>query len=217
VARLPRLIAPGWPHLVIQRGHPRQSVFADEADRRQFLLFLREVAVPAGVAIHAYGLLDDEVQLLATPGDAESLSRVMQGLGRRYGAYYNRRHDSTGGLWEGRFRSTVVDPERHLLACMRYIEEGAGVSSAAHHIGERVDPLVHDHALYWALGNTPFERQAAYRHMLEHPLSGLERQQIRDAALKSWPLGSEQFLAGLAAQTDRRLSPLKRGRPRKTV
>jgi putative transposase len=200
---------------VIQVGHPRQPVFADEADRRQFLLLLREAATAAGVAVHAYALLDNEVQLLATPADADSLSRTMQGLGRRYGAHFNRRHDSTGGLWEGRFRSTVVEPERHLLSCMRFIEEGQAASSAAHHVGERVDPLVNDHALYWALGNTPFERQAAYRHMLEHPLSGLERQQIRDAAMKSWPLGSEQFLAGLAAQTDRRLIPLKRGRPRK--
>jgi REP-associated tyrosine transposase len=200
---------------VIQLGHPRQPVFADEADRRQYLQFLREAATASGVAVHAYALFDNEVQLLATPVGADSLSRALQGLGRRYGAHFNRRHDSTGGLWEGRFRSTVVEPERHLLACMRYIEEGQGASSAAHHVGERVDPLVHDHALYWALGNTPFERQAAYRHMLEHPLSGFERQQIRDAALKSWPLGSEAFLAALADRTDRRLTPLKRGRPPK--
>ncbi|HZE92837.1 MAG TPA: hypothetical protein VE029_14185, partial [Rhizobacter sp.] len=89
------------------------------------------------------------------------------------------------------------------------------VSSAPHHLGRCVDSLVSDHPHYWALGNTPFERQAAYQILLNQPLLRAERQQIKDAVLKSWPLGAPSFLATLSEQTSRRLTPLQRGRPRK--
>lgn len=229
MARLARLCVPGWPHLLLQSGHNRQTVFQDDADRQLFLELLQSAASAHGVALHAYALLDDEVRLLATPGDVDGLSRMMQAVGRRYGGHYNRRHGHTGSLWEGRFRATVIEPERHLLACMRYIDqappddvEGTGVgrrawSSAAHHLGERVDPLVSDHLLYWSLGNTPFEREAAYRALLQQALTPSEAGLISDAVKKGWPLGSDGFLAHLSGSTPRRLAPLPRGRPRKTA
>ena len=164
MARLTRLCVPGWPHLVLQSGHNRQPVFQDDVDRQFFLELLQSAASTHGVAIHAYALIDGEVRLLATPASGDSLSRTMQAVGRRYGGHFNRRHGHTGSLWEGRFRATVIEPERHLLACMRYAEQAPAVdelgtglgrrpwSSAAHHLGERVDPLVSDHLLYWSLG-----------------------------------------------------------------
>lgn len=229
MARLTRLCVPGWPHLVLQSGHNRQPVFQDDVDRQFFLELLQSAASTHGVAIHAYALIDGEVRLLATPASGDSLSRTMQAVGRRYGGHFNRRHGHTGSLWEGRFRATVIEPERHLLACMRYVEQAPAVdelgtglgrrpwSSAAHHLGERVDPLVSDHLLYWSLGNTPFEREAAYRDVLQQALTPTEESAISDAVRKGWPLGSPGFLAELAGSTPRRLTPLPRGRPHKVA
>jgi putative transposase len=229
MARLTRLCVPGWPHLLMQSGHNHQAVFRDDVDRKLFLELMQSAASAHGVAIHAYSLLDDEVRLLATPAGADSLSRMMQAAGRRYGSSFNRRHGHTGSLWEGRFRATVIEPERHLLACMRYVDQmsmGDEVgtrlgqrpwSSAAHHLGERVDPLVSDHLLYWSLGNTPFEREAAYRDLLQQALTSDELLSISNAVRKGWPLGSATFLEKLSGSTPRRLKPLPRGRPRKVT
>jgi putative transposase len=224
MARLPRLCVPGWPHLLVQTAHDRQAAFRDDADRVLFLDLLRDAAATHRVVIHAYGLLDVEVRLLVTPAAADSLSRLMQTIGRRYGSHFNRRHGHVGSLWAGRFRATVIEPERHLLGCMRYAEALAGAadrgtvlerqwSSAAHHLGERADTLVSDHLQYWSLGNTPFEREAAYREISQQALTLEEVSNISAAVSKGWPLGSPAFVARLSAETERRLAPLPRGRP----
>lgn len=226
MARLPRLSVANLPHLMVQRGHNRQAVFLDDEDRLLFRTLLGEAARSEGVSLHAYALYDEEVRLLATPPKAESLGRMMQVLGRRYGAAFNRRHGRTGGLWEGRFRATVVEPSARLLDAMSFVENDGGshigeaggaptVSSLGHHLGRRNDPMVADHPVYWALGNTPFDREAAYRSRLQAGMAERTRSELSNAVLKGWPVGSEGFLASLAQLTDRRLAPLKRGRPRK--
>lgn len=228
MARLPRLVLPGLAHHLIQRGNNRQLIVLDDEDRCQFLALLREAALTYKVALHAYVLMDNHVHLLATPAEAQGLSRMMQSLGRRYVAWFNQRHGRSGTLWEGRFRAAPIESERHLLACMRYIElnplraglllDDAGAyawSSCAHHLGRRSDPLVTEHSMFWTLGNTPFEREAAYRELLEQGLGEAEVRTLTDSALKGWPLGSASFLQGLAAQVERPLAPRKRGRPRK--
>jgi putative transposase len=226
MARLPRLSVGGWPHLVLQRGHNRQQVFRDEADRGQFLADLREVARTHGLAVHAYALLDTQLRLLVTPPTDTALSQAMQALGRRYGAYFNRRYDRTGSLWEGRFRTTVIEPEQHLLSCMRFVEtappEGAmdadvaaAATSQRHHLGLTIDPVVSDHSAYWALGNTPFDREAAYRALTDRPLPLSEVAAIAASIGKGWPLGSASFVQALQGKTERRLIPLRRGRPPK--
>jgi putative transposase len=225
LARLPRLAVAGLPHHVIQRGHNRQPIFIDDADRRSYLSALRDTARESGVAVHAYALLTDCVELIVTPTDPKALSLMMQRLGRRYVANFNRRHGRLGTLWEGRFRSTVVEPARYLLACMRHVELGPvrqGLarypqefvwSSAAHHLGLRQDPIVVEHAIYWGLGNTPFEREDSYRHFAEQALTPSEEVRIAEAAAKGWVLGSDEFVASLGGNIRRRLQPLRRGRP----
>lgn len=227
MARLPRLVVPGLPHHLIQRGHNRQPIVLDDEDRRQFLALLREAAINQRVAIHAYVLMDNHLHLLATPETPEGLSRMMQSLGRRYVATFNQRHGRSGTLWEGRFRAAPLEAERHLLACMRYIElnpQRAGWlmepgsyawSSGPQHLGHRRDPLITEHPLFWALGNTPFEREAAWRAWLEQGVSPEELRALGDSALKGWPLGSAGFLQGLAEGSERPVAPRQRGRPRK--
>lgn len=229
MARLARLALPGLPHHIIQRGHHLQAIVVDDEDRRSFLELLRETSVAHGVAIHAYALLDDHVHLLATPREATGLSAMMQAFGRRYVTAFNKRHGRRGTLWEGRFRATVFEPERYLLPCMSFVELHPvrhGVvsepqlypwSSHAHHCGLRTDPLVSDHPQFWGLGNTPFDREARYRALLEQGLSSLQIKTITEATRKGWALGSAAFIAALAPQIERRLSPRPRGRPKKAL
>jgi len=229
MARLPRLTAPGYVHQLIQRGNNGQAIFLDAQDHETYLLMLREAALANRVAIHAYSLVDEnQVLLLATPAKAQGLSRMMQTLGRRYVAMFNRRHHRSGTLWEGRFRATVLEAASYLLPCMSYVELApvrAGLvrqpqdhrwSSAQHHLGLRSDPLVTDHPLHWALGNTPFEREAAHRGLLQQALTPEEVNKITAATTKGWALGSDSFLAALEELTRRRARPGRRGRPRKT-
>lgn len=229
MARLPRLSVAGLPHLVEQSGHNAQPVFLDPADRTAYRAALLQASGDCGVAIHAYCLKTARVLLLATPRESGGLSRMMQRVGRRYTAEFNRRHGRSGTLWAGRFRATVLEPTTCLLAAMCHLESDAALagdgnsagieplSSAAHHLGWAVDPLVADHALFWALGNTPFDRHAAYRLLVMQPLQTDQRRRFDDALRKGWALGSEPFLARVAATTTRRLRPLPAGRPRKAL
>jgi len=224
VARLPRLTIAGFPHHVIQRGNDRRAIFVDEADRERYLATLREIAAPVGLAVHAYVLMPNHVHLLVTPQAAGDVGRVVQALGRRYVRWFNDRHARTGALFEGRYRSTVVEAERYLLACMRYIELNpvrAGLasqpaefrwSSHRHHIGRAVDPLITDHPVYWGLGNTPFERQASYLRLFEHGPSEAELAAIRRSTHGGWLLGTADAAARLAPT--RRATARKAGRPR---
>lgn len=227
MARTTRLVVAGMPHHLLQRGNNRQAIFLDDDDRRQFLLVLREVAAVHRVAIHAYVLMDNHVHLLATPATETALSALMQSLGRRYVAWFNRRHQRTGTLWDGRYKLSVVDPEACLLICQRYIElnpqRTGGVadaaehpwSSLAHHLGGAPDPLVSSHAAYWSLGNTPFEREAMYRDWLAQGVSPAEAGRVTAALSQSGVLGDAGFALRLGQQMHRQVAPRRRGRPKK--
>jgi putative transposase len=215
MARLPRLVIGGQLHLVSQRSLMGISVFAHPIDCETYLGALREAAAANRVAVHAYGLLDNEIRLLVTPGTADSLSRMMQSVGRRFVAAYNKRHARSGTPWQGRFNATPVEAETGFLACLRFVEalpEPACASSAPHHGGSRADPLIAEHPVFWRLGNTPFEREAAYRRLSEQALSAKEAGSIEAAVRGGWPLGPNPFVTMVQAATTRRLAPLKRGR-----
>jgi putative transposase len=225
MARLPRLTIPGYPHHVIQRGNNRQAIFASDVDRRYLLELLAEYANKFKVAIHAYVLMDNHFHLLATPEMADGLPQMMQAVGRRYVRYFNDVQGRSGTLWEGRYRSTVIETDRYLLACMAYIDLNpvrAGMVAAAedypwsshgHYIGQRFDKTITPHPLVWALGNTPFAREAAYADLVHAGLSADQLRALTDAVLRGWALGGPQFAAELQKQTQRRVGPLRAGRP----
>jgi putative transposase len=225
MARLPRIVVPHQPHYVTQAGNGRQTVFADTDDYLAFLGWLRDAARQFKVAIHAYVLLPDRIALLASPTDAIGLGRMMQWVGRHYVPYFNAKYQRTGTLWQGRYKATVIDASQYLLLCSRFIELDpvrTGLapnpadypwSSCAHHVGGKPDTLITDHPIYWGLGNTPFDRELAYRAMLDHGLSAHEVEMLAGVGSKGWPLGSEKFKDSLARQLSRRVSPAKRGRP----
>ncbi|MEX8512355.1 MAG: transposase [Leptothrix ochracea] len=229
MARLPRLSIPDWPHHVVQCGHDRQVIFHDDEDRKAYLMALREGAATLRMAVHAYALLDREVHLLITPPSAQALGQLMQAIGRRYVTAFNRRHGRTGTLWEGRYRTTIIDHGADTLTAMRYIEQApvrAGLSavaagwtwsSAAHHLGHARDSLLLDVPAFWFLGNTPFDRQAAWLRSLEDFLPAEVVERMTHSVMHGWPQGSGAFLASLARYTERPLSPRPQGRPRRTA
>lgn len=122
MARQPRFDLPGVPQHIVQRGNDRQPRFADTAGYLRYRQELGEAARKHGCTLHAYVLMTNHVHLLATPAEPGGISRMMQAIGRRYVAAFNARYRRTDTLWEGRFKSALVDSERYVLACYRYIE-----------------------------------------------------------------------------------------------
>jgi putative transposase len=229
MARMPRLGVADWPHMVVQHVHEGQTLVRDEADVSLLLSTLRDAAREEGVAVHAYVVAPDHLHLLATPSTDDGLSRLMQSVGRRYVAAFNRRHGRRGGLWSGRYRSTVIEAARYLLDCMVFIEQHAlraGTvqravedrwSSVGHHLGLQADPLIQDHPLFWALGNTPFDREAAWQKRLEQGLSSSQVSGVAQATHKGWVLGGDECVQKVQAAAGRRVQPKPRGRPRRVV
>jgi putative transposase len=214
MARQPRLVLPDHAHYVIQRGHSGQPVFTDAEDRRSFLEALREAAATHRVAVHAVALPDTEAQLLLTPPSADALSRTMQALGRRYVSAHNQRHGRSGTLWDGRFRCAVVEPGAPALALLCLIDAlGAATGSPSHRLGARLDALLTDPPEFWQLGNTPFDREAAYRRRLAEGTAPAQAEAWRQAALGGWAIGAPAFLQQLARQAARAVQPRPRGRP----
>ncbi len=225
MARLPRLTLIDYPHHVILRGNNRQPIFAVDADRLRMLSLMEEHGRAHGVDIHAYVLMDNHLHLLLTPRRERGVPLMMQAVGRSYVRSFNLQQGRSGTLWEGRYRSTLIQSERYLLNCMVYIDLNpvrAGMvdlpgdypwSSHTHYTGRQVQRMLTPHPLYWELGNTPFAREAAYGELVRSGISAAQQRELTTATLSGWAMGDAQFLAGLAGQSPRRAQPAKAGRP----
>ena len=225
MARLPRLTLTNYPHHVILRGNNRQVIFSGESDMRRMLSLLEEHSMVQGVDVHAYVLMGNHLHLLLTPRRDGALSLMMQSVGRSYVRAFNQAHGRTGTLWEGRYRSSLIQTERYLLTCMAYIDlnpvragmveapENYPWSSHAHYIGRLHQRLLTPPALYWELGNTPFAREAAYGELVRAGIAEHEQRALTAATLSGWALGDPGFLAVLESQTPRRVQAGKAGRP----
>lgn len=225
MARLPRLTLPGFVHHVIQRGNDRQLIVRDDSDRLFLLGLVMDQAVAHQVAVHAYVLMDNHFHLLLTPSTVDGLPQMMQAVGRRYVRYFNDRHGRTGTLWEGRYRSTLIQTERYLLACMAYLDLNpvrAGLvaqpkdypwSSYRHYAGVSPARGLTPHAIYWEMGNTPFAREASYAEMVQAGIPVAVQSAVAASALHGWALGDSDFVSELQQRTPRRVSPGRAGRP----
>lgn len=225
MARLPRLTVPGHPHHILQRGNNRQPIFSSGADRQLLLNLLAESATRFAVDVHAYVLMDDHFHLLATPRSTGSLPQMMQAVGRRYVRYFNNAQSRSGTLWEGRYRSAVLQADRYLLICMAYMDlnpvrgglaalaQDFAWSSHGHYAGQRTDKLLSAHPLIWSLGNTPFERESNYRNMVQAGITAQQQNALTQSVVGGWALGDPEFLAVLQKMTNRRLSKGLPGRP----
>lgn len=225
MARLPRLTLPDHLHHVIQRGNNRQPIFCSAGDYQAMLDLLAQQARRYGVAVHAYVLMPNHFHLLVTPALGGQLPQMMQAVGRSYVRAFNAAHGRSGTLWEGRYRSTLLQPERYLLACMAYfdlnpVRSGAAAaasdypwSSFRHYAGLRHDAWLAPHPLYWALGNTPFSREAAYTDLVQIGIPVAQQEALTRSALSGWVLGDADYVAQMQKRVERRLTMARPGRP----
>jgi putative transposase len=216
MARLPRLALAGQAHWLTQQAHGAVVAFQDAADRQLYLDALQDACRAEQVRLHAFALLSNEVHLLATPAFHAGLGRLMQAVGRRYVSAYHRRHGGSGTLWSGRFRCALVQAGPQLLDVLCLLDglvSDLGHTSVAHRTTDRHLPLLTDPPEYWALGNTPFDRQARWRDRVAEGLPMARRQQLLASAKGSWVIGSAAFQQEVALATARPATPRPRGRP----
>lgn len=227
MARLPRYNLPGQPQHVILRGNNRNIIFVADEDYHFFIECLQKAAEQHGCTIHAYVLMTNHVHLLLTPEREDSIGKTLQSVGRRYVQYFNYTQKRTGTLWEGRYKATLIDSERYLLTCYRYIElnpvranmvehpRDYAWSSYLCHAEGKSDKLVTDHPLYVSLGKNDEMRQAAYSGLFKAHVGEATLNEIRDATNKGWTLGNDRFKETIAMAVNRRVAPLQRGRHKK--
>jgi putative transposase len=225
--RRPRIHLDGVPLHIVQRGHNRQPCFFAASDYLAYLDWLGDAAQRTGCQIHAYALMTNHVHLLLTPADAQAASRLMVSLGRRYVPYINASYQRSGTLWEGRYKSSLIQSEAYLLACMRYIELNpvrAGMctdpahyrwsSYRANALGDSA-PLLTPHPLYATLGHDAASRLTAYRELFKQVLPDKTIDDIRLALNQTQPLGNSRFFDAIEQATGERREAKPRGRPRK--
>ena len=224
--RRPRVILPEVLLHVIQRGNNRQACFFADEDYRFYLEWLAEYAAKSGCLIHAYVLMTNHVHLLVSGKSASSVAGLMKALGQRYVQYVNRMYRRSGTLWEGRFRSCLIQ-EEDLLSCQRYIElnpvRARMVAHPADYLwssfranGQGEDsPVLSPHPLYMALGSDSAERLAAYRELFRYQLEPGEIDAIRQATNGNFVLGNDRFSEQVALMVGRRVVRGKSGRPLK--
>lgn len=219
---------PGFAVHIVQRGNNRAECFRGDGDRLLYLTLLRARARELECALHAYCLMSNHVHLLLTPPSAAACAALMRRLGQQYVQYVNRTYERTGTLWEGRYRSCLVDSERYALACHRYIELNpvrAGMvskpvdypwSSHRANSGFLRDETLSAHAAYLALHEAPEARAEAYRTLFRDGLESSLVEEIRDATNGGRALGGSAFKAGLETQLGRKATRGRGGRPSKS-
>ncbi|MCE3603312.1 transposase [Massilia sp. P8910] len=221
-----RLIVPDVPIHIIQRGNNRLPCFFVEADYLVYLDLLRIAAEQAGCSVHAYVLMTNHIHLLVSPQSSSSPAAMMKSLGERYVQYVNRRHQRIGTLWQGRYRSCLVQEDHYFFVCQRYIELNpvrAGMvahpldyrwsSYQANAYGE-ASRIVTPHALYSALAAEHAERELSYRALFLEKMPWAMVEQVRDATNRNAVLGNEEFIARMARASGEDVMPRRQGRHR---
>lgn len=227
--RRPRIKLAGIPQHLVQRGVNREPCFFADEDYQCYLHWLFKAAADWRCQVHAYVLMTNHVHLLVTPETPDGLAKLMQSVGRRYVQYVNRFYKRSGTLWEGRFKSSLVQTEDYFLLCQRYIELNpvrANMvedpaqyrwSSYRHHGLGQVDLRLHQHSQYLALGREAATRQAVYRDLFRAQLDESAISDLRLALQQGQAVGSEKFKDAMSLASGVRRTQAKRGRPAKPV
>ena len=228
MARQPRFVLPGHPQHIIIRGNNRNPIFYAEEDYHFYLEKLEEAALKHHCLIHAFVLMTNHVHLLVTPVLEQSISKMVQMLGRYYVQYFNYFYQRTGTLWEGRYKASLIDSENYLFICQRYIELNPVRANMVKHcveypwssyrcnaVGE-INGLITAHEQYVKLGKTDCQRQTAYRALFEGFMDEMTLKHIREATNKSWVLGSDYFKENIEVEINRQIEPKVRGGDRRS-
>ena len=224
MSRLPRVCPVGISQHIIQRGNNRQICFGTQEDYFAYVGWLKEFSDKFSIDVHAWVFMTNHVHLLCTPREVNGVSQMMQALGRQYVRYFNHRYKRTGTLWEGRFKSCLVEDEEYLLHLYRYIELNpvrAGVTAdpseykwSSYQVNAlgKTSTLCTPHCLYNALGMNIVERQICYRSLFATQVEGTLLDNIRVATQSGMALGNGRFKEELASLIGRRLQALPSGR-----
>ena len=227
--RKQRFFLPHVPLHIVQCGHAKHAIFFDDEDREVYLDCCATAAARYGAKVYSYVLMRNCVHLLLVPESVESATRVMQHIGRLYVPYINAKYDTSGTLWEGRFKSSLVDDQTYFLACMRYIEMApvrAGLcdSPQKYHWSSYVwnsqdtheshrHQLLHRHPIYKALGDDSETRRTRYREFFHGEIPENELVDISAAWQTGTPLGSRRFKNQVEAMLGQKVGQARRGRP----
>ena len=217
--RQSRLVLPDVALHVVQRGHNRGTCFTHDTDRLVYLTLLHDLSTKNGCALHAYCLM---TQSRAPAVDARRRARMCHAdahtSGSAYVQYFNHRHERSGTLWEGRFRSCLVDSARYVLACHRYIElnpvrAGTAASAAAYpwsshgaNAGYVEDRSLSPHPEYLALSHDETSRQTVYRQLFDEGDEPAFLAALREATNGGFPMIGERLKSQVAAM-GRQLRP----------
>jgi putative transposase len=216
MARMPRLYVPGCSHHVIQRGNNRAPCFRQEIDYLSYLEYLSGAATSVGIDVHSFVLMTNHVHLLLTPKSAGDCGKMMQSLGRNYVRYFNNRYGRTGTLWEGRYKSTLIDSDNYFFTVSRYIELNpvrAGIvrhprdypwSSYHSNAHGATCKMLTPHHLYVGLGQSDAERQQSYQGLFEQEIAAETLDELRYATNRAWAFGSQEFKAHILSGVNRR-------------
>ena len=226
MARKPRFNLVGIPQHVIQRGNNREPCFFSEVDYFRYLDDLKKSAEKYNCRVHAYVLMTNHVHMLVTPMKDYGVSDMMQALGRRYVCYINKTYHRTGTLWEGRYKSSLVDSDDYLLTCMRYIELNPARANMVEHPGEykwssyqvnaqgSYSRFIEGHPTYIELGVNDEQRQLVYRELFRDHIDDEMLHEIRDSLNHELVLGRSYFKDKIEEMTHRQTRLREPGRPR---
>ena len=227
MARKTRMYIPGVPAHVVQRGNNRSACFFSDDDYQYYKTLLLQGMKRYGAELHAYCLMTNHVHLLLTPLAEDSISRVLQHVGRQYVQYINKTYKRSGTLWEGRHKGSLVDAENYLLTCYRYIElnpvaanmvtqpQDYQWSSYRANAWGKSDPLITPHEIYLSIDKCIEHAQHHYRELFKVMISDVDIHQIRNTTSKNFPLGDERFKQQIEKTLERKLGNGSKGRPRK--
>lgn len=210
MARLPRIVIPNQPLHIMHRGNNKQNIFESEEDMTRIKEDIESALLKSGCSLHAYVIMTNHLHLLITPHDEKQLAVFMQSMANKYVRYFNAKHQRTGTIWEGRFKSCLVDSEHYLFALYKYIEMNpvkAGMvnsvedylwSSYHHNALGLTDPLITEHEQYQSLSSSYLERTSRYKSLFDALDIDKQQQKITDATMKGELYGSEGFHQDIA-------------------
>lgn len=224
MARLKRYCPAGLPVHIVQRGNNRIDCFHEENDKAKYFGLLKAAADGCDVRVHAWVFMSNHVHLLVTPLESNSVSKMMQSVDREYVRFFNRKYSRTGTLWDGRFKSCLIQTERYFLICQRYIElnpvrAGIVVHPSAFHwstynsnaLGVE-SSLLSPHEVYLSLGKTKLERLAEYQALFRQAIPNKQIEDFRHAVNRGLVVGSEDFKNRIEAESGFPTRLRKRGR-----
>lgn len=224
MSRHPRLVLPEVPLHIIQRGNNRNACFFRRSDYQVYLALLADATLKFDCPVHAYVLMTNHVHLLTTPSTGKAAAAMMKQVGQSYVQYINRHYERFGTLWQGRFRSCLVQEERYFMACQRYIELNpvrAGIvtepwqyewSSYRFNAEGAMNSIITPHHTYLSIGQSTQERHARYQALFAEVLSQGMIDELRQATNGNRAIGSATFVERIGTKVGREIRPQRAGR-----